>query len=130
MNEFKVYYEDTDTSGRVYHANYLKFLERERTNLIYKTKYTHKILLDKFNLIFVVKSCTLQFKKPAFFEDSIKVISVIDEMNKVKINFNQKIYRKSDLLVEAEVLVIPVNKLGKIAKLPNEIYFHLESFKN
>ena len=51
-------------------------------------------------------------------------------MNKVKINFNQKIYRKSDLLVEAEVLVIPVNKLGKITKLPNEIYSHLESFKN
>ena len=91
MNEFKVYYEDTDASGRVYHANYLKFLERGRTDLIYKTKYTHKILLDKFNLIFVVKSCALQFKKPAFFEDSIKVISAIDEMNKVKINFNQKI---------------------------------------
>ena len=130
MNEFKVYYEDTDASGRVYHANYLKFLERGRTDLIYKTKYTHKILLDKFNLIFVVKACTLQFKKPAFFEDSIKVISAIDEMNKVKINFNQKIYRNSDLLVEAEVLVIPVNKLGKITKLPNEIYLHLVSLKN
>ena len=44
MNEFKVYYEDTDASGRVYHANYLKFFERGRTNLIYQTKYTHKIL--------------------------------------------------------------------------------------
>ena len=130
MNEFKVYYDDTDASGRVYHANYLKYLERGRTNLIYQTEYTHKILLDKFNLIFVVKACTLQFKKPAFFEDSIKVISEIDEINKVKINFKQKIYRNSDLLVEAEVLVISVNKLGKITKLPNEIYFHLESFKN
>ena len=130
MNEFKVYYEDTDASGRVYHANYLKFLERGRTNLIYQTKYTHKILLDKFDIIFVVKDCKLQFKKPALFEDSITIISVVDELSKVKIKFNQKIYRKSDLLVDAEVLVIPVNKLGKIAKLPNEIYLHLESFKN
>ena len=130
MNEFKVYYEDTDASGRVYHANYLKYLERGRTNLIYQAEYTHKILLDKFNIIFVVKECTLSFKKPAFFEDSIKVISVIDELTKVKIKFNQKIYRKSNLLVEAEVLVIPVSKLGKIAKLPNEIYFLLESSKN
>jgi len=129
MNEFKVYYEDTDASGRVYHANYLKFFERGRTNLIYQTKYTHKILLDKFNIIFVVKECSLKFKKPAFFEDSIKVISVIDRLNRVKIKFNQKIYRKSDLLVEAEVLVIPVNKLGKISKLPNELYFFLENFK-
>jgi len=129
MNEFKVYYEDTDASGRVYHANYLRFLERGRTNLIYETEYNHKILLDKFDIIFVVKECTLQFKKPAFFEDSIKVISTIDELNKVKIKFNQKIYRKSDLLVHAEVLVIPVNKLGKISKLPNELYFLLENFK-
>ena len=129
MNEFKVYYEDTDASGRVYHANYLKFLERGRTNLIYQTKYTHKILLDKFDIIFVVKKFKLQFKKPAFFEDSIKVISVVDELSKVKIIFNQKIYRKSDLLVEAEVLVIPVNTAGKISKLPNEIYFFLENFK-
>ena len=61
---------------------------------------------------------------------TIKVISEIDEMNKVKINFNQKIYRNSDLLVEAEVLVISVNKLGKITKIPNEIYLHLVSLKN
>ena len=129
MNEFKVYYEDTDASGRVYHANYLRFLERGRTNLIYETEYNHKILLDKFDIIFVVKECTLQFKKPAFFEDSIKVISIIDELSKVKIKFNQKIYRKSDLLVQAEVLVIPVNMVGKISKLPNELYFILENFK-
>ena len=129
MNEFKVYYEDTDASGRVYHANYLRFLERGRTNLIYETEYNHKILLDKFDIIFVVKECTLQFKKPAFFEDSIKVISTIDELNKVKIKFNQKIYRKTDLLVQAEVLVIPVNKFGKISKLPKELYFFLENFK-
>jgi acyl-CoA thioester hydrolase len=129
MNEFKVYYEDTDASGRVYHANYLRFLERGRTNLIYETEYNHKILLDKFDIIFVVKECTLQFKKPAFFEDSIKVISTIDELSKVKIKFNQKIYRKTDLLVQAEVLVIPVNKFGKISKLPKELYFFLENFK-
>ena len=129
MNEFKVYYEDTDASGRVYHANYLKFFERGRTNLIYQTKYTHKILLDKFNIIFVVKECSLQFKKPAFFEDSIKVISVIDKLNRVKIKFNQKIFRDSSLLAQAQILVLPVNRSGKISKLPNELYFFLESFK-
>ena len=130
MSKFNVYYEDTDASGRVYHANYLKFLERSRTDLIYKTNYTHEELLKKFDLIFVVKECSISFKKPAFFEDLIKVTSEIDQLSRVKINFNQKIYRNSDLLVEAEVLVISVNKLGKITKIPNEIYLHLESFKN
>ena len=129
MSEFKVYYEDTDASGRVYHANYLKFFERGRTDLIYQTKYTHEILLNKFNIIFVVKECVIKFKKPAFFEDTIKVTSQIDELNRVKIKFYQKIYRGSDLLVQAEVLVIPVNTTGKISKLPNEIYLFLESFK-
>ena len=130
MNKMKVYYEDTDASGRVYHANYLKFLERGRTNLIYQTNLTHQILLNKFDIIFVVKNISINFKKPAFFEDSIEVVSSITELNRVKINFVQKIYRESDLLIDAEVLIIPVNTLGKITKLPNELYKFLEKLKN
>ena len=129
MSEFKVYYEDTDASGRVYHANYLKFFERGRTDLIYQTKYTHEILLDKFNIFFVVKECSIEFKQPAFFEDTIKVVSKIDQLSRVKIKFNQKIFRGSSLLAQANILVIPVNKSGKISKLPNELYFYVESFK-
>ena len=129
MSKFNVYYEDTDASGRVYHANYLKFLERSRTDLIYQTNYTHEELLKKFDLIFVVKECSISFKKPAFFEDLIKVTSEIDQFSRVKIKFNQKIYRESDLLVQASVLVIPVNSSGKISKLPNELYFFLEKLK-
>jgi|SRR5210317_339742 acyl-CoA thioester hydrolase len=129
MSKFNVYYEDTDASGRVYHANYLKFLERSRTDLIYQTNYTHEELLKKFDLIFVVKECSISFKKPAFFEDLIKVTSEIDQLSRVKIKFNQKIYKESDLLVQASVLVIPVNSSGKISKLPNELYFFLEKLK-
>ena len=129
MSKFNVYYEDTDASGRVYHANYLKFLERSRTDLIYQTNYTHEELLKKFDLIFVVKECFISFKKPAFFEDLIKVTSEIDQLSRVKIKFNQKIYRESNLLVQASVLVIPVNSSGKISKLPNELYFFLEKLK-
>jgi len=129
MSKFNVYYEDTDASGRVYHANYLKFLERSRTDLIYQTNYTHEELLKKFDLIFVVKECSISFKKPAFFEDLIKVTSEIDQLSRVNIKFNQKIYRESNLLVQASVLVIPVNSSGKISKLPNELYFFLEKLK-
>tara|TARA_Y100000389_G_scaffold195157_1_gene226109 strand:+ start:1359 stop:1751 length:393 start_codon:yes stop_codon:yes gene_type:complete len=129
MSKFNVYYEDTDASGRVYHANYLKFLERSRTDLIYQTNYTHEELLKKFDLIFVVKECSISFKKPAFFEDLIKVTSEIDQLSRVKIKFNQKIYRESNLLVQASVLVIPVNSSGKISKLPNELYCFLEKLK-
>ena len=130
MSKMKVYYEDTDASGRVYHANYLKFLERGRTNLIYQTNLTHQILINKFDIIFVVKNISINFKKPAFFENTLQVISSIKELSRVKITFHQKIYRKSDLLIEAEVLVIPVNLSGKISKLPDELYIFLEKLKN
>ena len=126
MNEFKVYYEDTDASGRVYYANYLKFLERGRSELIYKTEYTHDALLKKFDIIFVVKNCNISFKKPAFFEDTIKVFSLIKKFSRVKINFNQKIYRNSDLLVNADALITPINSFGEISKLPYELFFLLE----
>ena len=130
MNEFKVYYEDTDASGRVYYANYLKFLERGRSELIYKTKYTHETLLKKFDIIFVVRNCNIHFKKPAFFEDTIQVFSLIKKLSRVKINFNQKIYRNSDLLIDADVLIASINSFGKISKLPDELFFFLEKFKN
>ena len=129
FHTLKVYSEDTDAGGVVYSANYLKFFERGRTDLIYQTKYTHEILLDKFNIFFVVKECSIEFKKPAFFEDKIKVITKIDQLSRVKIEFNQKIFRDSSLLAQAQILVLPVNRSGKISKLPNELYFYLESFK-
>ena len=130
MTEFKVYYEDIDASGRVYHANYLKFLERGRSDLIYKTNYTHEILLKKFDIKFVVKNCTINFKKPAFFENILKVNSSIKKLSKVKINFNQQIYRNSDLLIDAEVLIVPVNSLGNISRIPDQLYLLLNKFKN
>jgi len=58
------------------------------------------------------------------------VVSSFTELNRVKINFVQKIYRESDLLIDAEALVIPVNTLGKITKLPDELYKFLEKLKN
>ena len=127
MSEFKVYYEDTDASGRVYHANYLKFLERGRSDLIYKSKYTHEILMKKFNIIFVVKHFSINFIRPAFFENVIKVESLIKQLSRVKINFSQKIIRKQEILIDANVLIIPVNKSGRIVRLPDELFLFLKN---
>ena len=83
--------------------------------------------IDKFNIIFLVKECSIEFKKPAFFEDTIKVVSKIDQLSRVKIKFFQKIFRGSSLLAQAKILVIPVNRSGKISKLPDELYLFLEA---
>ena len=127
MDKFRVYYEDTDASGRVYHANYLKYLERGRSNLIYQSKYNHQELLKKFNIIFVVKNLSINYLSPAFFEDILEVQTSINQLSRVKLNFNQKIFRNTELLVEAEVIVIPINIEGKIIKLNEELFSFLKT---
>ena len=127
MNKIRVYYEDTDASGRVYHANYLKYLERGRSNLIYQSKYNHQELLKKFNIVFVVKSLNINYLKPAFFEDIIEVQTSLKLLSRVKLNFNQKIIRNNELLVDAEVIVITINSSGKIIKLNEELYSFLKT---
>ena len=127
MNKFRIYYEDTDASGLVYYANYLKYLERGRSNLIYKSKYNHQELLKKFNVIFVVKTLNINYLSPAFFEDIIEVRTSLNQLNRVKLNFYQKITRNNESLVEAEVLVIPINSSGKIIRLNEELYSFLNT---
>ena len=127
MDKFRVYYEDTDASGRVYHANYLKYLERGRSNLIYQSKYNHQELLKKFNIIFVVKNLNINYLKPAFFEDILEVQTSLNQLSRVKLNFNQKIFRNTELLVDAEVIVIPVNIEGKIIRLNEELFSFLKT---
>ena len=69
LHKVKIYYEDTDSGGVVYYANYLKFLERARSEIIYSLGLTNKKLLNNYNTLIIVKSCNIKYKKPAKFED-------------------------------------------------------------
>ena len=122
----KVYYEDTDASGRVYYANYLKYLERGRTDFLYNLGFDHKNLLSKFNFFFVVKTCNVEYLKPANFEDILKVKTLILSFSKTKIEFKQFIYREKQLLIDSRVVIVSVNTEGKISKMPNEMLVILE----
>ena len=114
----KVYYEDTDFGGIVYHANYLKYFERARSELIYSLGYSNKKLLDKFKILIAVKTCNVDFKKPAKFEDKITVFTKIKSNSLTTITMSQIIKRKSDILCDAEIKLVSLNKLGKPVKLP------------
>ena len=121
ITNIKVYYEDTDASSRVYYANYLKYLERGRSDLLYKLGFDHKNLISKFNFYFVVKSCNIEYVKPAYFEDTLELKTKIINISKAKIEFNQSIYRENILLVDSKITIVSVNNNGKIFKMPNEI---------
>ena len=84
----KVYYEDTDAGGVVYYANYLKFLERARSEAIYSLDYTNSSLLETFGVLLIVKSCKIEYKKPAKFEDKLEVISEVQSFTKTSFLMN------------------------------------------
>ena len=82
----KVYYEDTDAGGVVYYANYLKFLERARSEAIYSLGYTNSDLLDSHGVLLIVKSCNIEYKKPAKFEDILDVTSEVTSFTKTSLD--------------------------------------------
>ena len=117
----KVYYEDTDTGGVVYYANYLKFLERARSEAIYSLGYTNSGLLDTHGIILIVKSCNIEYKKSAKFEDILDIISEAISFTKTSIVMKQTILKNNELISEAIIHLVAIDKKGKPCKLPEEI---------
>ena len=119
-SSFKVYYEDTDSGGVVYYANYLKFLERARTDAITSLDFSNNKLVEKFGIFIIVKSCNLNFLRPAKLEDNLDIISKVMEVKNVSIKMKQNIFVNDSMIVEAEILLASVNNEGKPSKLPDE----------
>lgn len=119
-SNFKVYYEDTDSGGVVYYANYLKFLERARTDAITSLNFSNKNFIEKFGIYIIVKSCNLNFHKPAKLEDNLNIISKVLEVKNVSIRMKQNIFVNDSMIVEAEILLASVDEKGKPSKLPVE----------
>ena len=114
----KVYYEDTDSGGVVYYANYLKFLERARSEAIYSLGLSNKKLLEEHRALIIVKSCNINYLKPAKFEDNLKIISIIKVMTKTSFIMKQIVKRDNDTISEAEVHLVIVNEQGRPIKIP------------
>ena len=115
----KVYYEDTDAAGIVYYANYLKFLERARSEAIYSMGLTNKKLLKDNGTIIIVKSCKIDYKKPAKFEDLLEIISKIKTISKSSFTMDQMIKRKEEVISESEIVLVTVNTEGKPIRIPD-----------
>ena len=122
FHELKVYYEDTDSGGVVYYANYLKFLERARTEALFSIGYSNNKILQDFNSLIIVKSCNIEYKKPAYLEDELTVRSFVKSITKTSFFMNQIITRNNEVIVEAQIHLVFVNEDGKPAKIPDQIY--------
>ena len=116
--KFKIYYEDTDSGGIVYYANYLKYLERARSEAIYSLGLTNIKLQKDYGALIIVKSCNIEYKKPAKFEDELNIISSILSKTKTSFTMLQIIKKNEEIISEATVQLVTVNKEGKPIKIP------------
>ena len=124
----RIYYEDTDSGGVVYHSNYLKFMERARTEWLRDFEIDQKALKDNLNLMFVVHEIDIKFMRPAVFNDEIEVQTKLKKLGSVKIELEQKIFSSSELLIESRVVVASVNSISmKPMRIPNEIKLLMEN---
>lgn len=124
----RVYYEDTDAGGVVYHSRYLNFMERARTEWLRASGFTQSTLTQQEQVLFVVHSMQVQFKKPARLDDELEVFSQLMEMGRGSFSCRQHIMRDETVLIEAQVKVACVDADSfKPTGIPARIKIALES---
>ena len=107
--KFKIYYEDTDAGGVVYYANYLKFIERARSEMINSSGFSNTTLKEKFNLFFIVKYCNINYRKSAKLDDELIIFSSIVSLSKTSIVMKQDIKRGEELIASTESIWTETN---------------------
>ena len=121
----RVYYEDTDFSGIVYHANYLRFMERGRTNYLRLLGADHRALFEQTQneapgFAFVVRTMQIEFLKPARMDDVLAVVTQPQEVRGASITLHQQVMRAADVLVDARVKVAFVSG-GRARPIPKPL---------
>ncbi len=121
----RVYYEDTDFSGVVYHASYLRFMERGRTNYLRLLGADHRAMFEQAekeapSFAFVVRHMDIAFRKPAHMDDVLDILTIPEEVKGASITLHQKVMRGEELLVEAHVQVAFVSG-GRARPIPKPL---------
>ena len=120
--KLKVFVEDVDF-GRVFYSRYLQYIERARTQLIYeKFGLTLTQLMNKHDIMFVVKNCNIKYITAAVFEDNLTIETTILKKTNVRLNLLQEVKRDGEVLVSAEVELAVVDRSGSIKKLSKDFF--------
>ncbi|MGF1447152.1 MAG: tol-pal system-associated acyl-CoA thioesterase [Pikeienuella sp.] len=117
----RVYYEDTDVAGVVYHANYLKFFERGRTETLRSIGIDQLKLKEQHGLVYVVTRIEVDFRAPARFDDMVAVETEVKERTPVRIEILQRLTRKGQTLAEAKVWIASINEAGQPQRMPDQM---------
>lgn len=124
--DIRVYYEDTDAGGVVYYANYLKFCERARTELLRSLGFENKALMEEDGLLFVVRHIDANYKEAAKLDDVLTVRTHVAEIKNVSFVMNQQVFREDALLFDLQVRLACINLQWNPSKLPDSLKQALE----
>lgn len=124
----RVYIEDTDAGGIVFYVNYLKYMERARTELLRSLGYPKAALLNN-DLMLVVRKVNAHYHQSALFDDELLITAAIGRIGKASVIMEQTVYRDSELIASAEVDIACVDKSSrKPQRLPNDLLVALNAF--
>ncbi len=127
--QVRVYYEDTDAGGVVFYANYLRFMERARTEWLRSIGFEHEQLINKHDLLFAVRNLTIDYKNPGRLDDLLTITSRLLSNRGASIIFQQSIKNeKNELLTQAEIKVACLNATTlKASPMPEELLLELSN---
>ena len=117
----RVFYEDTDAAGMVYHANYLKFAERGRSEMLRSLGFPHRKLGTEDGVGFAVRRCTIEYLAPARLEDVLTVDTTLTSIGAATLSARQEIRRDGELLADIDILVACIGRDGRPRRLPSAL---------
>lgn len=123
----RVYYEDTDAAGIVYYANYLKFIERARTEMMRAAGIDHSGMRDADGVLFIVRRCTLDYRRPARLDDWLQIHTRIVTLKGASLEAEQIVLRDGETLVQAELRLACIKESGAPARFPPDLRSSLEA---
>ena len=123
--KIRVYYEDTDAGGIVYYANYLKFIERGRTEFLRNLGISQSEIYKNLNIKFIVHSLSVDYMNPSYLDDQLTVETSIKNIKKASIEFSQNIFKSQDGktidIIKSKCIIVPINDESKIKPIPSII---------
>ena len=117
----RIYYEDTDHGSVVYYANYLKFMERARTEFLRDIGLELDELESTFGILFAVTEIHVHYRNPARFNDALTVESKLMEARGARLAFRQNVFRETEVLIEGEVRLACMDRAGQPRRIPEEV---------
>ena len=125
----RIYYEETDAAGIVYYANYLRFAERARTELLREIGVAHERIKQKWSVEFVVRNCNAKYIAPAFLDDILQVRTTCTKIKGASISLRQAVTRNGKELVTMDVIIASRSRAsGKAVRIPNEVRVAFQQF--